>query len=727
MALIFLVIIAVLDLVLGLIVLSNNPKKTINRLFATFLSFAVLWTLGDALMLYSRSEVGTRLGVGLFSSAPMFMVLVIYYFALYFPDNRLMLKKKVFRIVPLVFPIILSFLMVFKTSIFLTLDISKTSFWTNQNAVETHFGYKIYATYFTVYFIAYCAVLFQKARINKANQSVRAQAQFFIVAISTTTMFAFIPNLILPAYFGITQYLWIGPLSAILFASLISYSIFKHRLFDMRLVVARTMAYLLTVAVVSTVYLLVVIGFGQLIIIGPKLTSLQRVFYVAVALLFAATLTPLKKRFDKITNRIFYRDAYDSQDVLDKISSIIVGSVDPHKVQQGALRVLSSALKPLFIKFLISDHLAKDLKGGDYIGSQWTPKDKGIIQSVLKTNGKGIIIYDELDPRKASLRRVLRDEDVSMVAPMVTRDEIVGYIIIGRKKSGNIYNSQDIGLLGLVSNELAVALQNAQRFEEIQAFNKTLQDKVTEATRELKSTNRKLVQLDEAKDEFISMASHQLRTPLTSIKGYLSMVVEGDLGDLKPNQAKVLSDAFGSSQRMAYLIADFLNVSRIKTGKFMIEKHEVDLPEMVQEEITQLEEMADSRGLKLNYEKPEMFPRVKLDENKTRQVMMNMVDNAIYYTPVGGTITIQLYATADEIVFKVIDTGIGVPKKEQHKLFTKFFRAGNAKKARPDGTGLGLFMAQKVVVEQGGVVIFESTEDIGSTFGFRFPLKKIKA
>lgn len=177
---------------------------------------------------------------------------------------------------------------------------------------------------------------------------------------------------------------------------------------------------------------------------------------------------------------------------------------------------------------------------------------------------------------------------------------------------------------------------------------------------------------------------------------------------------------------MVYLIADFLNVSRIKTGKFVIEPKEVDLPMVVSEEITQLREMAGSRDITLQYQAPEVFPKVMLDDNKIRQVMMNIVDNAIYYTPAGGTVTIQLFVDSADVVFKVIDTGIGVPKREQHKLFTKFFRAGNARKARPDGTGLGLFMAQKIIAEQGGSIIFESTEGKGSTFGFRFPLSKIK-
>ena len=114
-----------------------------------------------------------------------------------------------------------------------------------------------------------------------------------------------------------------------------------------------------------------------------------------------------------------------------------------------------------------------------------------------------------------------------------------------------------------------------------------------------------------------------------------------------------------------------------------------------------------------------------LDETKTRQVVMNFVDNALYYTPSGGHINVEIVDKPAVIELKVVDDGIGVPKNEQHHLFTKFYRARNARKARPDGTGLGLFMAKKVVVAQGGAVIFKSQEGKGSTFGFTFSKSKL--
>src|SRR5690606_14823446 len=126
----------------------------------------------------------------------------------------------------------------------------------------------------------------------------------------------------------------------------------------------------------------------------------------------------------------------------------------------------------------------------------------------------------------------------------------------------------------------------------------------------------------ETKDEFISMASHQLRTPLTSVKGYLSMVLEGDAGKLTEQQEKLLKQAIFSSQRMVYLISDLLNVSRLRTGKFVIEASETHLPQIIQGEIDQLRETAEARGLRLVFEPPNDFPVLLLDETKIRQVIM---------------------------------------------------------------------------------------------------------
>jgi signal transduction histidine kinase len=204
------------------------------------------------------------------------------------------------------------------------------------------------------------------------------------------------------------------------------------------------------------------------------------------------------------------------------------------------------------------------------------------------------------------------------------------------------------------------------------------------------------------------------------------MVLDGDAGKISSLQRKLLNQSFISSQRMVYLISDLLNLSRLRTGKFVIEPTACNLADMVKGEIEQLVETAKSRNLKLTYNKPEHFPTYMLDETKLRQVIMNFVDNSIYYTPSGGKIEVNLVEKPESIEFTVIDNGIGVPKDEQHHLFSKFYRANNAKRARPDGTGLGLFMAKKVIIAQGGAIIFKSIEGKGSTFGFTFAKDRLQ-
>jgi len=177
---------------------------------------------------------------------------------------------------------------------------------------------------------------------------------------------------------------------------------------------------------------------------------------------------------------------------------------------------------------------------------------------------------------------------------------------------------------------------------------------------------------------------------------------------------------------MVYMIADLLNVSRLKTGKFVMEFMPTNLADVVEGEIAQLAETATARGLKLTYDKPKDFPVYMLDETKIRQVVMNFTDNAIHYTRSGGKVKVSLTETPTAVQFTVTDTGIGVPRSEQHNMFSKFFRANNARKLRPDGTGLGLFMAKKVVIAQGGSVIFKSSEGKGSTFGFSLPKARLE-
>jgi len=557
---------------------------------------------------------------------------------------------------------------------------------------------------------------------RKRDDKTRNQINLIISGFAISGLLGMCLSVVMPSILKDFEMAKYGPLLTIILVGTTTYAIVKHGLFNIRLVIARSIAYIALITSFSGIYSLVVFGIASNVADSDSVVA-TKVVPIAVALFLVFTGPYLKKFFDNVTSTLFYRDAYDPQTFLDRLNKTLVSNIEIGILLRHTATVIEENLKAS-----CHVHLPAAATGPNRtIGNTSLvikQNQLDLIKSELATISKKTVVTDDLGSHYLELKNALYINDIAVISSLVTsyaaNKEATAYLMLGPKKSGNGYSKQDLRIIDIVTDELLIAIQNALRFEEIQSFNITLQNRINDATAKLKRSNEKLKELDETKDEFISMASHQLRTPLTSVKGYLSMVLDGDAGKITETQQQLLNQAFVSSQRMVFLIADLLNVSRLKTGKFIIDKSPTDLSEMVESELAQLTEVAKSRNLTLTYDKPKDFPIVELDETKTRQVVMNFVDNAIYYTPSGGKIKLELTSDRRNIYFMVKDNGLGVPKDEQAHLFTKFYRAKNAQKARPDGTGLGLFMAKKVINEQGGTLLFESTEGKGSTFGFKF-------
>lgn len=323
-------------------------------------------------------------------------------------------------------------------------------------------------------------------------------------------------------------------------------------------------------------------------------------------------------------------------------------------------------------------------------------------------------------PARSHIVKLLKSYKIHYVAPLNHADTRVGYIFLHAPKGLALWQRQ---VIELCQNDLAHALASALRTHAVHSRNSLLEQEIATNIHEHSVKAQQALDLDTARDEFVSMASHQLRTPLTSVKGYLSMVLEGDAGEITKEQRKLLSEAFLSSERMVRLISDFLNVSRIQTGKFMVDKVEADVAKIIKQEIKQLQINAKARGLTIKADVPKTPVLAQLDDAKIRQVIMNFIDNAIYYSPEKTTITVSLKQTASRVEIAVKDQGIGVPREEQPKLFGKFYRASNARLQRPDGTGVGLYLAKQIIDGHKGKIIFSSTPGQGSTFGFSVPKK----
>lgn len=258
---------------------------------------------------------------------------------------------------------------------------------------------------------------------------------------------------------------------------------------------------------------------------------------------------------------------------------------------------------------------------------------------------------------------------------------------------------------------------------EIEAEKRNVEQKVIERTAELTVANNRLTELDKIKTEFISVAAHQLRTPLSAIKWIFSTLVdEGDNDNLTSEQRSLLMKGFESNERIIRLINEMLVVTRIESGKMSYNFTFIHIEDLIDSCLEDFRRQAENRKIDLRFIDPSTkLPYINIDPDKIRAVLQNLIENAFYYTKDGGYIKIDVTVLDKMVKVSVSDNGIGIPEKQQPGIFNKFFRADNALKARTDGSGLGLFVSKNIVEKHNGSIGFESKEGQGTTFYFTIP------
>lgn len=227
------------------------------------------------------------------------------------------------------------------------------------------------------------------------------------------------------------------------------------------------------------------------------------------------------------------------------------------------------------------------------------------------------------------------------------------------------------------------------------------------------------------KSDFVSLSAHQLRTPLSGIKWSLNMILEGDFGKITKEQKDILEKAYFTNERMITLVGELLDITRIEEGRFLYKLTGENIVEITEKVIDFLERIAPKQKIKIEFSIEGDIPEVKIDKERISFCIQNLIENAIIYNNPEGKVTILLKynKTKNQILFSVKDTGVGIPKEEQKKIFTKFFRGTLAIKKETVGSGLGLFVTKNVIEAHKGKIWFESEEGKGSTFYFTLPVK----
>jgi len=289
-----------------------------------------------------------------------------------------------------------------------------------------------------------------------------------------------------------------------------------------------------------------------------------------------------------------------------------------------------------------------------------------------------------------------------LAVPLLREDQLFGGLVVNRSTTGT-FAPEVSELLRAFATQSTLAIQNARLFREIER-----------KSRELEAASRH-------KSEFLANMSHELRTPLNAIIGFSEVLAERMFGDVNDKQAEYLADILESGRHLLSLINDILDLSKIEAGRLELERTSFDLPMTVENTLILVRERAERRNIKLTRVIDERLGAIRADERKIKQVLLNLLSNALKFTPEGGRIDVRAAIDNGDVRVSVTDTGIGIAPGDQQAVFEEFRQVG-ASSRKVEGTGLGLAISRKLIELHGGKLWVESVVGEGSTFTFTLPV-----
>jgi signal transduction histidine kinase len=297
----------------------------------------------------------------------------------------------------------------------------------------------------------------------------------------------------------------------------------------------------------------------------------------------------------------------------------------------------------------------------------------------------------------------------AVAVPLHARGTVIGVLMVS-SRSPHQFRPEDQQLLSTLADHAAIAIENATLYEHERGLRQTLE-----------GLNRQIQEANQRKTAFVALVSHELRTPLSSIMGYTALLLEEQGGLLSQRQLEWLGIIGQNADRLETLIGDLLDTARIEMGRIELKPTPLDLIPLIREVARALRPQIARKGQRLTLELAEALPAVLADADRIRQILTNLLSNALKYTPSGGRITITAREGAGGVRVAVQDTGIGLAPEEQAHLFTPFFRARHETTPRAGGTGLGLAITRALVELHGGAITVTSVPGQGSTFSFMLP------
>jgi signal transduction histidine kinase len=695
--------------------MGNDKQNPANRFFFFFTIALALWEFSS--FLESLSFSGPKLMQAMllldFFLAP-YVIFLISLFTFNFPrENKRINENLIFLLAPIMLISGLSLSGLIINNIVVGPD-----------GIEFQFGklFFIYAAVLIIYIIFDLANLIYKYfRSLKSEKKRAAQVLlgFILILAVTTSVNLFLQNKISNQCFRVFNLIFPASFVLFTFQAIVLYNIMK-----IKIIMRRSLVYLLVIISIIIpagiwLYLAKIIIPNQIIIVNLIILALS-----------LTAVSRLKKDYYRIANKYFFSALYDARELIYSLNSSLHSSLDTKQVCQTVAHILTQAFHPQAIASLTYDfdnEKWRVIHNHNFLikKEEIALIDPRILTKLFHGNHPLVIKKDKEKPEAtySPLLKYFKKLKAALIIPIKMKGRLTGILIFGGKETGDGYRDDDLKVLTTVGMEISLAMENILLYEKEKRFNYKLRAEIAKATRQLQEQNQELQRLDAAKDEFVSIVSHQLRTPLTGIRWFTNLLLGNKRKNLNKEQLDFLEQINTSNKKMIQLVNDLLDVSHIETGyKFKITKEDCLVAPIIQDILKENIMLIKTKGLKIKNHIPKNL-KIKADRVKIRQVWQNLLSNATNYSPRGKEIAIAVEKGADGPIFSVRDEGIGIPKKQQNRLFEKFFRAKNAALQDPNGTGLGLYITRGIIHGHGGDIWFKSAENKGTTFFFSIPNK----
>jgi len=475
-----------------------------------------------------------------------------------------------------------------------------------------------------------------------------------------------------------------------------------------------------------------------------------------------ALATVLASKIEKIKDlQIAVNKLKRSLDEMDEQAKLIVRTdMELNKTQEeldkkiGGLyalqrlsRAISTTLEENQIFKMIGVEFIEELGFEKACCFLWDEKEKGLnlqlnigysqdeTEAIKSSVGQDKYVYLELIRTENTISSITQSIDAELkdkiirifnifsfiISPILPKEGNKGLFFIGTQNQDTIISEGDEELITILANQLGQAIENARLFENTWQAHQELEKKVEERTRELTKALEEVKMVSKRKTDFVSSVTHELRTPLTSIKGYASILLSEKLGALPEQLKQRLEKINRHSDELAEFVNDLLDISRLESGRVIMKLEPLGIKPIIAEVQDLLTEALKDKQIELSVNVPENESAIFVDRAQIKRVFINLINNAIKFTPAGGKISVICQKLNNEVQVDISDTGCGIPEYDLEKIFEEFYRVDNPINQQLKGTGLGLALVKNIIEAHKGKVWVKSKLGNGSTFSFTLP------